>query len=176
MGTLAPKRLVLRPNIFKPWANNGAPAPGGGVQLTIYPDGTMGSGPTWCAACAWASCRPRGERPRASRKLSRPVAGLQNHPKAFRTTGGVDYIGEKLQPMLEKRSGSKRLPSCSSGPIPLRPLLLQATHGFARRFRKDQGCLSPPNRPAELESLSLGRCNAVPLEVADICRPRDGIN
>jgi TRAP-type C4-dicarboxylate transport system substrate-binding protein len=95
------------------------------------------------------------------------VAGLQTIPKAFRNLDEVDYIGEKLQPMLGKRLEAK-------GFI----VLFWSDTGFVRFFSK-QPMLSPDdlrktklfisaNRPAELSVYHYVGCNAVPLEVSDI--------
>jgi TRAP-type C4-dicarboxylate transport system substrate-binding protein len=95
------------------------------------------------------------------------VAGLQTIPKCFRTLEEVDYIGEKLQPMLEKRLEAKGF-----------VVLFWTDTGFVRFFSK-QPMVSPDdlrktklfisaNRSAELAIYHSVGCNAVPLEVADI--------
>jgi TRAP-type C4-dicarboxylate transport system substrate-binding protein len=95
------------------------------------------------------------------------VAGLQSMPKVFRTLEEVDFIEEKMQPMLEKRLKAK-------GFI----VLFWSDAGFVRFFSK-QPVLTPDNlrktklfitanRPAELDIYRFVGCNPVPLEVADI--------
>jgi len=95
------------------------------------------------------------------------VAGLQSMPKVFRTLEEVDFIEEKMQPMLEKRLEAK-------GFI----VLFWSDTGFVRFFSK-QPVVAPDNlkktklfvtanRPAELDIYRFVGCNPVPLEVADI--------
>jgi len=95
------------------------------------------------------------------------VAGLQTLPKMFRNLEEVDYIGKKLQPLLEKRLEAK-------GFI----VLFWSDTGFVRFFSKEP-VVAPDdlrktklfvsaNRPAELEIYRYVGCNPVALEVADI--------
>jgi TRAP-type C4-dicarboxylate transport system substrate-binding protein len=95
------------------------------------------------------------------------VAGLQMLPKAFRSLEEVDYIGEKLQPMLEKRLEAKGF-----------VVLFWTDTGFVRFFSK-QPMMSPDdlrktklfisaNRAAELDIYNHVGCHAVPLEVSDV--------
>jgi TRAP-type C4-dicarboxylate transport system substrate-binding protein len=67
------------------------------------------------------------------------VAGLQNMPMMFRSLEEVDYIGEKLQPMLEKRLLEK-------GFI----VLFWADAGWVRFFSK-----TPVLRPDDLKKTKL---------------------
>src|SRR5262245_23032004 len=88
-------------------------------------------------------------------------------PKAFRSLEEVDYIGEKLQPMLEKRLEEKGF-----------VVLFWSDTGFVRFFSK-QPMITPDdfrktklfvsaNRPEELKIYRWAGCNPVPVEVADI--------
>ena len=104
------------------------------------------------------------------------VAGLQTIPKAFRTLEEVDYIGEKLQPMLEKRLEEKGF-----------VVLFWSDTGFVRFFSK-QPMITPDdlrktklfisaNRPAELEVYQPCRLQCRPAgSRRHSARPPDGID
>jgi TRAP-type C4-dicarboxylate transport system substrate-binding protein len=87
-------------------------------------------------------------------------------PKVFRTLEEVDYIGEKMQPMLEKRLKEKGF-----------VVLFWSDTGFVRFFSK-RPVVAPDDlrktklfvaasRPAEAEIYRFVGCNPVLLEVAD---------
>jgi TRAP-type C4-dicarboxylate transport system substrate-binding protein len=95
------------------------------------------------------------------------VTGLQSMPKVFRTLEEVDFIREKMEPMLEKRLEAKGF-----------VVLFWSDAGFVR-FVSKQPVVTPDdlrktklfvaaNRPAEVEIYRSVGCNPVPLEVADI--------
>jgi TRAP-type C4-dicarboxylate transport system substrate-binding protein len=166
LGTLAPKGSSYIKHLQvmgEQWRS----APGGGVQLTIYADGTMGSEADMVRRMRLGQLQAALVTTTGLTEIEPAVAGLQTIPKAFRTLEEVDYIGEKLQPMLEKRLEAK-------GFI----VLFWSDTGFIRFFSK-QPMITPDdlkktklfisaNRPAELEIYHSVGCNAVPLEVADI--------
>lgn len=95
------------------------------------------------------------------------VAGLQNIPMGFRNLEEVDYVGEKLRPLLEKRLADKGF-----------VVLFWSDAGWVRFFSN-----KPVTRPDDLKKLKLfswsgypeqvevyksAGFNAVPLETADI--------
>jgi TRAP-type C4-dicarboxylate transport system substrate-binding protein len=142
-------------------------APGGGVQLTIYADGTMGGEADMVRRMRLGQLQAAMVTTTGLTEIEPAVAGLQTMPKVFRNLDEVDYIGEKLQPMLEKRLEAKGF-----------VVLFWSDTGFVRFFSK-QPMLSPAdlrktklfisaNRPAELSVYHFVGCNAVPLEVSDI--------
>jgi TRAP-type C4-dicarboxylate transport system substrate-binding protein len=88
-------------------------------------------------------------------------------PKVFRSLEEVDYIGAKMEPMLEKRIEAKGF-----------VVLFWSDTGFVRFFSK-QPVISPDDlkktklfvaasRPAEIDIYRYVDCNPIPLEVADI--------
>jgi TRAP-type C4-dicarboxylate transport system substrate-binding protein len=100
-------------------------------------------------------------------EIEKGVAGLQSMPKVYRTLEEVDFIGEKLRPMLEKRLEAKNF-----------IVLFWSDTGFVRFFSK-QPVVAPDdlrktklfvaaNRPAEMDIYRFVGCNPVPLEVADV--------
>lgn len=95
------------------------------------------------------------------------VAGLQNIPMGFRNLEEVDYVGEKLRPMLEERLAAKGF-----------MVIFWSDAGWVRFFSS-----KPVARPDDLRALKLftwsgspesveiyksAGFNAVPLETADI--------
>jgi TRAP-type C4-dicarboxylate transport system substrate-binding protein len=166
LGTLAPKGSSYTKHL-QAMGERWRSAPGGGVQLTIYADGTMGSEADMVRRMRLGQLQAALVTTTGLTEIEPAVAGLQTIPKCFRTLEEVDYIGEKLQPMLEKRLEAKGF-----------VVLFWSDTGFVRFFAK-QPMISPDdlrktklfisaNRAAELSVYRFVGCNAVPLEVADI--------
>lgn len=165
LATLAPKGSSYTRHIQvmgEAWRK----APGGGALLTIYPDGTMGSEADMVRRMRLGQLQAAMVTMSGLLEIEPGVAGLQSMPKVFRTIEEVDFIEEKMQPMLEKRLEAK-------GFI----VLFWSDTGFVRFFSK-QPVVTPDdlrktklfvaaNRPAELDIYRFVGCNPVPLEVAD---------
>jgi TRAP-type C4-dicarboxylate transport system substrate-binding protein len=81
----------------------------GKVTLTIYPDGRMGDEPEIVKRIHIGQLQAGMLSVTGLSEAEPGVAGLQNMPMMFRTFAEVDYIGEKLRPMLEKRLEAKGL-------------------------------------------------------------------
>ncbi len=142
-------------------------APGGGVALTIYPDGTMGSEPDMVRRMRLGQLQAAMLTVTGLAEIEPGVVGLQAMPKIFKNLQEVDFIEEKMEPMLEKRIEAK-------GFI----VLFWSDTGFVRFFSK-RPMVTPDDmrkaklfvsasRPNELEVYRSVGCNPVPLEVADI--------
>ena len=166
LGTLAPKGSSYTKHL-QAMGEQWRSAPGGWVQLTIYADGTMGSEADMVRRMRLGQLQAALVTTTGLTEIEPAVAGLQTIPKAFRNLDEVDYIGEKLQPMLEKRLEAKGF-----------VVLFWSDTGFVRFFSK-QPMVSPDdlrktklfisaNRPGELSVYRFVGCNAVPLEVSDI--------
>jgi TRAP-type C4-dicarboxylate transport system substrate-binding protein len=95
------------------------------------------------------------------------VGGLQLMPMAFRTLDEVDYIGQKLEPMLEKRLEAKGFVA-----------LFWSDTGWVRFFSKDK-VIGPDDlkktklfvwagNPAQVDLYRSAGINPVPLETTDI--------
>lgn len=95
------------------------------------------------------------------------VAGLQTMPMAFRSLDEVDYVGEKLRPMLEKRLAEKGF------------VVLFWTDAGWVRFFSTKPVIHPDDlrklklftwagNAAQVESYKAAGMNPVPLETADI--------
>jgi TRAP-type transport system periplasmic protein len=166
LGTLAPKGSSYTKHL-QAMGDQWRQAPGGGVQLTIYPDGTMGSEADMVRRMRLGQLQAALVTTTGITEIEPGAAGLQTIPKAFRTLEEVDYIGGKLQPMLEKRLEAKGF-----------VVLFWSDTGFVRFFSK-QPVVSPDdlrktklfvsaNRAAEISLYRFVGCNPVPIEVADI--------
>ncbi len=115
------------------------PAPGGSVSLTIYPDGTMGGEADMVRRMRIGQLQAGTLTTVGLAEIEPGVSGLQNMPMMFRSLEEVDYIGEKLQPMLEKRLLEK-------GFI----VLFWVDAGWVRFFSKE-----PVMRPDDLKKTKL---------------------
>jgi len=166
LGTLAPKGSSYNKHIQamgEAWRQ----APGGGVLLTIYPDGTMGSEADMVRRMRLGQLQAAMMTTGGLSEIEPATAGLQSMPKIFRTLEEVDFIQEKMEPMLEKRLEAKGF-----------VVLFWSDSGFVRFFSK-QPVVGPDdlrktklfvaaNRPAEVDIYRFVGYNPVPLEVADI--------
>jgi len=166
LGTLAPKGSSYTKHL-QVMGEQWRKVPGGGALLTIYPDGTMGSEADMVRRMRLNQLQAAMVTATGLSEIEPGVAGLQSMPKVFRSLEEVDYISEKLQPMLEKRLEAKGF-----------VVLFWTDTGFVRFFSK-QPVVSPDDlrktklfvsasRPSELSVYRFVGCNPVPLEVADI--------
>lgn len=166
LGTLAPRGSSYTKHLLamgEQWRQ----APGGGVLLTIYPDGTMGSEADMVRRMRLGQLQAGMLTAAGLAEIEPAVSGLQNLPMMFRALEEVDYIGEKLQPMLEKRLEEKGF-----------VVLFWGDTGWVRFFSK-QPVIRPDDlkktklfvragSAAELDSYRSVGCNPVPLETVDI--------
>ncbi len=106
LGTLAPNGSTYHKSLQvmgEKWRN----ATGGAVKLIIYAGGTQGS-ETDMVGLMQTGSLDAGLLTAVGLSVIEPgVSGLQNMPMAFRTLDEVDYVGEKLRPLLEKRLAAK---------------------------------------------------------------------
>ncbi len=166
LGTLAPKGSSYAKHL-QVMGEQWRKAPGGGALLTIYPDGAMGSEEDMVRRMRLGQLQAALVTTTGLSEIEPGVAGLQSMPKVYRTLDEVDFIAQKLQPMLEKRMEAK-------GFI----VLFWSDTGFVRFFSK-QPVIAPDDlrktklfvaasRPAEADIYRFVGCHPVPLEVADI--------
>jgi TRAP-type transport system periplasmic protein len=166
LGTIAPRGSSYAKHLLamgEQWRQ----ASGGGVLLTVYPDGTMGTEADMVRRMRLGQLQAGMLTAMGLAEIEPAVTGLQYMPMMFRSLEEVDYIGEKLQPMLEKRLEEKGF-----------VVLFWADTGWVRFFSK-QPVIRPDDlkksklfvgagRPADLESYRAVGCNPVPLETVDI--------
>jgi len=106
LGTLAPSGSSYHRSLQamgEKWRN----ATGGAVRLTIYAGGTQGSESDMVGLMQTASLDAGLLTAVGLSEIEPGVSGLQNMPMSFRTLEEVDYVGEKLRPLLEKRLAAK---------------------------------------------------------------------
>src|SRR5574341_545514 len=106
LGTLAPRGSSYYRHL-QAMGEQWRRAPGGGVLLTVYPDGTMGSEADMVRRMRLGQLQAGMLTAMGLAEIEPAVTGLQYMPMMFRSLEEVDYIGEKLQPMLEKRLEGK---------------------------------------------------------------------
>ncbi len=102
LGTLAPRGSSYYKHL-QAMGEQWRQAPGGGVLLTIYPDGTMGSEADMVRRMRLGQLQAGMLTAVGLAEIELAVTALQNLPMMFRSLEEVDHIGEKLRPMLEKR-------------------------------------------------------------------------
>lgn len=106
LGTLAPKGS----SAFKHLQSMGEQwrkISGESLSLTIYPDGTMGGEADMVRRMRIGQLQAGLLTAVGLSEIEPAVTGLQNLPLMFRSLEEVDYIGDKLQPLLEKRLEEK---------------------------------------------------------------------
>jgi TRAP-type C4-dicarboxylate transport system substrate-binding protein len=166
LGTLVPKGSSYY-NHLQAMGEQWRHLSSGSVTLTIYPDGTMGSEADMVRRMRIGQLQAGMLTAVGLSEIEPAVAGLQNLPMMFRTLEEVDYIGEKLRPLLEQRLRDK-------GFI----VLFWGDAGWVRYFSKE-----PLRRPDDLKKMKVfvwagsadhveiyktSGFNPVPLETADI--------
>src|SRR2546426_6412811 len=106
LGTLAPKGSSYTKRL-QAMGEGWRQASGAGAILTIYPDGTMGSEADIVRRMRLGQLQAAMVTTSGLSEIEPGVAGLQAMPKVFRTREEVDFIGEKMEPMLAKRLEAK---------------------------------------------------------------------
>ena len=166
LGTLAPRGSSYYKHL-QAMGEKWRQAPGGGVLLTMYPDGTMGTEADMVRRMRLGQLQAGMLTAAGLADIEPAVSGLQYMPMMFRSLEEVDYIGVKLQPMLEKRLEEKGF-----------VVLFWGDTGWGRFFSK-QPVIRPDDlkktklfvragSAAELDSYRSVGINPVPLETVDI--------
>jgi TRAP-type C4-dicarboxylate transport system substrate-binding protein len=166
LGTLAPKGSSYCKHLQvmgEKWRG----LPGGGVALTIYPDGTMGSEADTVRRMRLGQLQASMLTAEGLSEIEPAVNGLQCLPMMFRSLDEVDYVGEKLQPLLEKRLEAKGFVA-----------LFWSDTGWVRFFSKkaiigvndlrSSKLFVWAGNTAEADIYRSVGCNPVPLETMDI--------
>jgi TRAP-type C4-dicarboxylate transport system substrate-binding protein len=138
-----------------------------GVTLTLFPDGSMGSEADMVKRMRLNQLQAAMVTAAGLAEIEPAVSGLETMPRIYRSLDEVDFIGEKMHPMLEKRLAAK-------GFI----VLFWTDAGFIRFFSKNpmvtpedlrkNKLFASSSRPEELEIYRSVGCNPVPLEIADV--------
>ncbi|MFZ4763416.1 MAG: TRAP transporter substrate-binding protein DctP [Roseimicrobium sp.] len=103
LGTLAPKGS----SYYKHLQMMGQTWRESGVSLTIYSDGAMGTELEMVRRMRIGQIQSAMLTAVGLTEIEPAVSGMQNLPMMFRSLEEVDYVGEKLQPMMEQRLAAK---------------------------------------------------------------------
>src|ERR1035441_1279505 len=93
LGTLAPKGSSYTKHL-QAMGEQWRSAPGGGVQLTIYPDGTMGSEADMVRRMRLGQLQAAMVTTTGLTEIEPAAAGLQTIPKCFRTLRSEEHTSE----------------------------------------------------------------------------------
>ncbi len=102
LGTLAPRGSSLH-QALQEMGQKWRQAPDGGVQLTIYPDGNMGTEPELVQRMRVGQLQAAMLTVTGLAQIEPDVTALQYMPMMFRSLDEVEYVRLKLEPKLEKR-------------------------------------------------------------------------
>lgn len=165
LATLAPSGTIYH-HILQEMGAKWKQAPGGGVLLTIYPDGVMGSEAEMVRRMRVGQIQAAMLTVAGLSEIDPSVSALQKMPMIFRSLDEVDYVRAKLQPELERRLLEKGF-----------VVLFWGDAGWVRFFSREPG-----SRPQdfkrmkifvgagdndELEIWKAAGCRPVPLEWSD---------
>jgi len=106
LGTLAPKDSSPHQSL-KAMAEKWRQAPGGGVQLTIFTDGTQGGEADMVRRMRIGQLQAAMLTGTGMAEIDDSVTALQTMPMVYRSLDEVDYVREKLRPKLEQRFADK---------------------------------------------------------------------
>src|SRR5438552_2003609 len=106
LGTLAPKDSTPH-NSLKQMAETWRQAPGGGAQLIMFTDGTQGGEADMVRRMRIGQLQAAMLTAGGLAEIDDSVACLQMMPLVFRSLDELDYVTEKMRPVLEKRLSDK---------------------------------------------------------------------
>jgi TRAP-type C4-dicarboxylate transport system substrate-binding protein len=138
LATLAPRGTSLHKTLLamgEEWRG----APCGGVKLTIYPDGTLGSEADMVNRLRIGQIQAAMLSVTGLAKIDDSVEALQNMPFSFGSLDEVAYVTAQLQPELDQRFLAKGFVVLFWGDV-----------GWVRFFSKQ-----PVARPEDLKKLKL---------------------
>ncbi|MSU57501.1 MAG: C4-dicarboxylate ABC transporter substrate-binding protein [Pedosphaera sp.] len=166
LGTLAPVGTSYHKSLMtmgELWRKDSA----GTVELTVFAGGKLGGEAEMVGLMKANSLQAAMLTAVGLMEIEPAVAGLQNIPMGFRTLDEVDYVGEKLRPLLEKRLADKGF-----------LVLFWSDAGWVRFFSnkpvlhpgdlKKLKLFSWSGYPEQVEVYKSAGFNAVSLETADI--------
>jgi TRAP-type C4-dicarboxylate transport system substrate-binding protein len=142
-------------------------APGGGVRLVVYPDGTQGGEADMVRLMRVGSLQAGLLTAVGLSDIEPAVGGLQNVPLLFRNLEEYEYVSDKLKPSLEKRLGDKGF-----------VVLIWGDAGWVRYFSKEP-LVTPEDlkrmkifvwagNPDQVAIMRRAGYTPVPLETSDI--------
>jgi len=102
LGTQAPRGTSMHKTLQQ-LAEQWRTAPGGGVQLVIYPDGTMGSEADMVRRMRIGQLQAAMLTVSGLAEIDPAVSALQKMPLVYRTLDEAEHVRNKLRPELEQR-------------------------------------------------------------------------
>jgi len=102
LGTLAPEGTSYHRSLLE-MREQWRKAPAGGVNLHVYAGGKMGGEAKMVSQMRLGALDAALLTATGLAEIEPAVTGLQSIPMLFRSLDEVDYIGQKLQPTLDKR-------------------------------------------------------------------------
>ena len=166
LATLAPKGSSYHKSLLalgEKWRQG----PEGGIKLSIYPDGSMGSEADMVRKMRVGQLQAAMLTVTGLAEIERSVTALQNMPMMFRSLDEVAYVREKLRPKLEQRFADKGFVVLFWGDV-----------GWTKYFSR-QPILRPddlrkvklftlPGDPTQVDLMKSIGLQPVPLEATDI--------
>jgi TRAP-type C4-dicarboxylate transport system substrate-binding protein len=138
LSTLAPRGTSYYKSLMS-MGEKWRQASGGTVRLTVYPDGTQGGEADMVGLMQTGNLDAGLLTAVGLSEIEPAVNALQSMPMAFKSLAEVDYVGEKLQPLLERRMDEKGY-----------KVLFWTDSGWVRFFTK-----TPILHPDDLKKLKL---------------------
>src|SRR6516164_9619553 len=119
---------------------------GGGITLTIYPDGTMGGEEDTVRRMRVGEMQAATLSVRGLSEIDPSIGALQKIPMLYRSLEELEYVRAKMQPELEQRLEQKGF-----------VVLFWADAGWVHIFSRQ-----PAMRPDDFTSLQTGLVDSVP--------------
>jgi TRAP-type C4-dicarboxylate transport system substrate-binding protein len=166
LGTLAPSGTSYHKQLLQ-LRDKWQKASAGSVQVIVYPDGRQGSEGEMVSAMTTGNLQAGLLTAAGLSQIEPAVVALQSMPMAFRSLEEVDFVTEKMRPMLESRMDAKGF-----------VVLFWTDSGWVRFFSK-QPVIQPDDLrklkvfswaggKGEFEAWKAGRFNPVSLEPTEI--------
>jgi TRAP-type C4-dicarboxylate transport system substrate-binding protein len=166
LGTLIPRGTTAY-QVLMEMREKWRQAPEGGVEITLYPDGTMGGESDMVRRMRVGQIQAALLTMTGISDIDPSVEALQDMPLVFRSLDEYEYVRNKMRPALEKRLADRGFVTLFWGDI-----------GWVRFFSKDAALHPAQFRPMKLftwagnnEEFDLMKelgFNPVSLETADI--------
>ncbi len=166
LGTLAPVGTSYHKTLMA-MAETWRKESGGTVDLNIFAGGKLGGEAEMVGLMQVNSLQATMLTAVGLAEIEPGVTGLQNIPMGFRTLAEVDYVGERLRPLLEERMARKGF-----------VVLFWVDSGWVRFFTKERivhpddlrklKLFSWSGNPAQVELYQSAGFDAKALETADI--------
>jgi TRAP-type C4-dicarboxylate transport system substrate-binding protein len=106
LGTLAPRGSSYH-TILQAMAEKWRQAPGGGVQLVIYTDGTMGSEADMVRRMRVGQLQAAMLTITGLAEIDPAVGALQKMPLVYRSLEEMEYVRERMRPQIEQSLAEK---------------------------------------------------------------------